>query len=216
MSDHEPVPALPGPDDFRVFLETPRPGPWRRLGRCRTAPPELFFPTRGDDTEPAKKICRGCPVVADCRDYALGIAWLKGVWGGLSERERRDLRSSSSRPDDEHTTATPDSEAAHFASLDDALNALTARPGEWALVRTYSSPNSAGSLASQLRRGTRRTPPGRWDFEGRRLPDRTSGLWARYNGPPPENAAHSGEQARTRPRAELDTARLTTSGRTAS
>lgn len=72
--------------------EVPQPGPWARLGRCRTAPVSLFFPTQGDDVEQAKALCRGCPVLADCRSFALTYPSLQGVWAALSERERHAQR----------------------------------------------------------------------------------------------------------------------------
>lgn len=71
--------------------EVPAPGPWARLARCRTAPTSLFFPTQGDDVDQAKDLCRGCPVLAECRDYALTYPRLHGVWGGLSERQREQM-----------------------------------------------------------------------------------------------------------------------------
>lgn len=58
---------------------------------------DLFFPARGESTEPAKQICAACPVLDDCRTYILANdSWnglqMSGVWGGMSgwERRRRD------------------------------------------------------------------------------------------------------------------------------
>lgn len=60
-------------------------------GACRTAPIEWFFPERGADTTRAKKICAGCPVLDVCREH--GLHERHGIWGGLSERERRRVRA---------------------------------------------------------------------------------------------------------------------------
>jgi len=57
------------------------------------ASPALFFPERGDSTEPAKAVCARCLVRAECLAYALAEHIQHGIWGGTSERERRRLRS---------------------------------------------------------------------------------------------------------------------------
>jgi WhiB family redox-sensing transcriptional regulator len=54
--------------------------------------PELFFPARGSSTREAKEVCRGCVVRAECLDYAIARVEKWGIWGGLSERERRRVR----------------------------------------------------------------------------------------------------------------------------
>lgn len=65
---------------------------WMLRGACRGVDPELFFPVRGDNGRPAKKVCFGCEVREECLEYALvnGEKW--GVWGGMAERERRKIR----------------------------------------------------------------------------------------------------------------------------
>lgn len=69
------------------------PGDWMGSARCKKAPTSLFFPERGDDVRPAKQICAGCPVLEQCRAYALAAPLeLQGVWGGLSQKERRESR----------------------------------------------------------------------------------------------------------------------------
>jgi WhiB family transcriptional regulator, redox-sensing transcriptional regulator len=70
------------------ITDVPQPGPWNRKARCRTAPTSVFFPTQGDDVGQAKAICRGCPVLAECREYALTYPSLQGVWAAMSEQER--------------------------------------------------------------------------------------------------------------------------------
>ena len=54
--------------------------------------PDLFFPERGASTKEAKEVCRGCIVKEDCLEYALSHGEKFGIWGGMSERERRRLR----------------------------------------------------------------------------------------------------------------------------
>ena len=53
------------------------------------ADPEAFFPEKGGSTREAKRICAACPVRDDCLQYALENDERFGIWGGLSERERR-------------------------------------------------------------------------------------------------------------------------------
>lgn len=65
---------------------------WRDLGACQGMPTDLFFPQRGDLTEYAKEICRGCVVRAQCLEYALENFEMFGIWGGTSERQRRRMR----------------------------------------------------------------------------------------------------------------------------
>jgi WhiB family redox-sensing transcriptional regulator len=65
---------------------------WQRLANCLGVDPDLFFPERGVSTREAKEVCRGCVVRAECLDYALANGEKFGIWGGLSERERRTVR----------------------------------------------------------------------------------------------------------------------------
>jgi len=66
---------------------------WRELAACRGADLNLFFPGRGESAESARRVCAACPVRQPCLDYALGNAITDGIWGGLTERERRPLRT---------------------------------------------------------------------------------------------------------------------------
>ena len=73
-------------------------GEWADQGLCRTHPnPDLWFPGRGEATEPAKAICRVCPVQAECLEHAVRHGEKHGIWGGKSERERRRYRRSVSK-----------------------------------------------------------------------------------------------------------------------
>lgn len=75
---------------------------WQRDAKCRGSSPALFFPDKGGnshaESEAAKAVCNGhdgspaCPVRAECLSYALFAYEHWGVWGGMSERERRRLR----------------------------------------------------------------------------------------------------------------------------
>ena len=68
------------------------PPDWRDQALCAQSDPEAWFPEAGERAELAKAICRTCPVQAPCLAYALGRPGLRGIWGGLSERERRAAR----------------------------------------------------------------------------------------------------------------------------
>ena len=75
---------------------------WVQRARCRDEDPELFFPigTTGlaaAQVEAAKAICMRCEVRAECLEWALVTAQDAGVWGGLSEDERRALRRARRR-----------------------------------------------------------------------------------------------------------------------
>jgi WhiB family redox-sensing transcriptional regulator len=65
---------------------------WQERALCAETDPEAFFPEKGGSTREAKKICTGCEVRAECLEYALTNDERFGIWGGLSERERRRLR----------------------------------------------------------------------------------------------------------------------------
>jgi WhiB family redox-sensing transcriptional regulator len=65
---------------------------WQDQANCLGVDPDLFFPERGASTREAKEVCRGCEVREQCLEYALANGEKFGIWGGLSERERRRLR----------------------------------------------------------------------------------------------------------------------------
>lgn len=69
-----------------------------RRAACRTdkAPTWMFFPGRGDNksVDAAKAVCATCPVTQQCLEYAERTSQRSGIWGGMSERERRNLRSA--------------------------------------------------------------------------------------------------------------------------
>lgn len=69
---------------------------WQDRALCAQTDPEAFFPEKGGSTREAKKICLGCEVRYECLEYALAHDERFGIWGGLSERERRRLKRANS------------------------------------------------------------------------------------------------------------------------
>jgi WhiB family transcriptional regulator, redox-sensing transcriptional regulator len=65
---------------------------WQERALCAQTDPEAFFPEKGGSTREAKRICLGCEVRDACLEYALAHDERFGIWGGLSERERRRLK----------------------------------------------------------------------------------------------------------------------------
>jgi WhiB family redox-sensing transcriptional regulator len=75
---------------------------WRDSSACLTVDPELFFPVGNtgpavDQIEKAKAVCARCTVTEQCLQYALETSQDSGVWGGLSEDERRALKRRAAR-----------------------------------------------------------------------------------------------------------------------
>jgi WhiB family redox-sensing transcriptional regulator len=81
----EPL-ILLDPDDDTALL------PWQEEALCAQTDPEAFFPEKGGSTREAKRVCGRCDVRGDCLSYALAHDERFGIWGGLSERERRRLK----------------------------------------------------------------------------------------------------------------------------
>lgn len=69
---------------------------WMADAKCLDADPEAFFPEKGGSTREAKRVCAACPVRQECLEYALDNDERFGIWGGLSERERRRLKRLAS------------------------------------------------------------------------------------------------------------------------
>jgi WhiB family redox-sensing transcriptional regulator len=65
-------------------------GDWRRGAACRDGDPDRLF-VRGAAQREAKVVCFGCPVRTECLAEALDNRIEFGVWGGMTERERRAL-----------------------------------------------------------------------------------------------------------------------------
>lgn len=72
---------------------------WQDRALCAETDPEIFFPEKGGSVRDPKRVCARCEVRAECLEYAMDTGQPYGVWGGLTERERRRLkRQSSSNP----------------------------------------------------------------------------------------------------------------------
>lgn len=70
---------------------------WRDRSLCRDSNPELFFPIGAtgaalEQIEAAKDVCAVCPVTSECLEFALATNQEAGIWGGMSEDERRQYR----------------------------------------------------------------------------------------------------------------------------
>ena len=64
---------------------------WKARGACRSIDPELFFPASDTEAEPALTVCRDCPVVRVCLEFALDHRDYEGVWGATTGAERRSM-----------------------------------------------------------------------------------------------------------------------------
>ena len=80
---------VPQPLEYALTPDDPL---WQEKALCAQTDPEAFFPEKGGSTREAKRICLGCEVKDACLDYALANDERFGIWGGLSERERRRLK----------------------------------------------------------------------------------------------------------------------------
>lgn len=80
-----------GPDPFGELASVP----WMADGLCAHVDPGLWFPDKGGDSRPAKRLCMtACPVQPECLTYALHHPDdLDGVWGGTTRRERHRIRT---------------------------------------------------------------------------------------------------------------------------
>jgi len=166
------------------------PGEWVSDGACRSVlnATAIFFPTRGQSQDIARAICDTCPVLGQCRAYALAHPEVLGVWGGLSHLERQRRNGSRSTSDLPGRSTSGRGRRNGVATIQRRLGRLLDSPGHRSLIRCYTNPASAYNAATQLRTGRRPTPPGRWLFETARQDDGTAELYATYLGPEPEQA----------------------------
>ena len=86
----------------RMLSQAPAPTDWRAQSACLQVNPELFFPVGNtgpavDQIDKAKAVCARCSVTEVCLQYALETGQDSGVWGGLSEDERRALKRRTAR-----------------------------------------------------------------------------------------------------------------------
>ena len=78
----------------------PDPPDWHDRALCAQTDPEAFYPEKGGSTREAKKVCLACEVRDQCLQYALDNDERFGIWGGLSERERRKIKADRRTPDE--------------------------------------------------------------------------------------------------------------------
>ena len=91
---------------------TPSLGEWHgRRGLCVGEDPEVFFPYRGDPGPDAREICAACPVREDCLKYSIDADEF-GIWAGLDQDERRNLRRRQRRKEAAVCGKTKQSEGA--------------------------------------------------------------------------------------------------------
>lgn len=77
-----------------LFQEEPE---WKEGSLCNDHPEVNFFPARGESTRVARAICNQCPVEDECLFYIMQRGDKFGIWGGLSERNRRIVRRATKR-----------------------------------------------------------------------------------------------------------------------
>lgn len=90
-SENQPRPLTEWADDLSGLFEAVDQD-WQEQALCAQTDPEAFFPEKGGSTREAKRICRACGVRDECLEFALEHDERFGIWGGLSERERRRLK----------------------------------------------------------------------------------------------------------------------------
>jgi WhiB family redox-sensing transcriptional regulator len=78
----------------------PDPPDWYDQALCAQTDPEMFYPEKGGSVREAKKVCLACEVRDNCLTYALDNDERFGIWGGLSERERRKLKRDRRTPEE--------------------------------------------------------------------------------------------------------------------
>ena len=120
---------------------------WRHRAICRDEDPELFFPvgTSGPallQIAEAKTVCRRCPVVSECLTWALESGQDAGVWGGMSEDERRALKRRNAR-----TRARDGVRATDHATPPPRARSRTAPGAGPAVVRSRGHSSGAGPRA---------------------------------------------------------------------
>ncbi len=93
MAPTGPTPRVDAPLVFDAFADEDEGAlGWQERALCAQTDPEAFFPEKGGSTREAKRVCVSCDVRSECLEYALANDERFGIWGGLSERERRKLK----------------------------------------------------------------------------------------------------------------------------
>jgi WhiB family redox-sensing transcriptional regulator len=81
--------------DVDVDLLPPNPSPpdfWQERAACFGVDPDVFFPISEEEAGPALMFCTACPIKEECLAWALKNGERYGVWGGLTEQQRRRLQ----------------------------------------------------------------------------------------------------------------------------
>jgi WhiB family redox-sensing transcriptional regulator len=119
---------------------------WRAAARCRTTDAEGLFVTGAQQRE-AREFCRACPVRTECLAHALDQRIEFGVWGGMTERERRALLRS--RPEVRSwADLLADARTAHYASAAEETADALAMAAECAAVPLREPVRAAGPPAA--------------------------------------------------------------------
>lgn len=93
FGDGSIMPSMPSVEDIDKFDLVPL--SWQEQALCAQTDPEAFFPEKGGSTREAKAICAACEVREQCLSYAIENDERFGIWGGLSERERRRFKRNA-------------------------------------------------------------------------------------------------------------------------
>ncbi|HEY1157506.1 MAG TPA: WhiB family transcriptional regulator [Arthrobacter sp.] len=94
--------SFPAPAPNAPATASPADTGWRAWSACQEEDPELFFPTGQTglavmEIKEAKAVCCRCLVIEQCLQWALQTDQAHGVWGGLSESDRRRIKHSADR-----------------------------------------------------------------------------------------------------------------------
>ncbi len=136
-------------DDLGALLLGPQ--TWVGEPLCAQTDPDAFFPEKGGSTQAAKQICAMCEVRLQCLDWAFANTMRFGIWGGLSERERRRIRSPLWL-ENIHQSALAEREALSAADRFDSLERRTRASDGLRLTRPfYTSPKEAETMKDQQR-----------------------------------------------------------------
>jgi WhiB family redox-sensing transcriptional regulator len=153
-----------------AYEDIPAPGRWVEHGVCKGRSPEwvnaVFFPNRGDVSrhQTAMDLCASCPVVDPCRMYAIANPKVKGIWGGLSEQQRRDIRSRNRKAREAARRATGDDTGRDARRLYAVLEELALYPVG---TRCEVGRGDSGLMAAVIECAESKQwplPPGVWGF----------------------------------------------------
>ncbi len=106
---------MTAPHFVRALLEEFNLGRWISDAACKPRTGHLFFPESGQTSDKAKEICQVCPVITQCAEYAItSPTMLRGVWGGMSEKELEKARRRTPKAKKVAVCGTPAGARAHY------------------------------------------------------------------------------------------------------